>query len=155
MTTHAKLGDYLVYCDRTGFKVYASDCRMQWDGLFVREKSWEARNQQEFLRGVPDLQAVSTPRPEPGDISTDDTPIPITPSVPATGVAQVNTNAYPVTVVVSGGTVTSILINQIITNVTSGIFNLNNKDSIVLNYSSAPTWQWSFGANPNPSYTPL
>ena len=155
MATHAKLGDYLVYCDRTGFKIYASKARMQWDGLFVRKESWEARNQQEFLRGIPDLQAVSTPRPEPADVSTGDTPNPSTPGIPATNVGQANTNAYPCNVTVSGGTVTNILINQILTGVISGIFNLNNKDIITLVYSVAPTWVWAFGANPNPSYFPL
>lgn len=30
-----KSGDYLVICDRCGFKRYASDCKMTWDGWFV------------------------------------------------------------------------------------------------------------------------
>ena len=40
-----KSGDYLVICDRCGFKRYASECKMTWDGWFVCEDTcWEPKH---------------------------------------------------------------------------------------------------------------
>jgi len=58
-----KKGDYKVYCDRTGFRVYASECKMQWDGLFVRKESWEPRQPQDFVKAKQDKQSVPIARP--------------------------------------------------------------------------------------------
>jgi hypothetical protein len=58
-----KKGDYKAYCDRTGFRVYASDMRMQWDGLFVRKESWEIRHPQDYITSRKDPQSVPIPRP--------------------------------------------------------------------------------------------
>jgi hypothetical protein len=58
-----KKGDYKVFCDRTGFRVYASECRMQWDGLFVRKESWESRQPQDFVKAKQDKQSVPIARP--------------------------------------------------------------------------------------------
>ena len=52
-------------CDRTGFKVYASETAKEWNGLIVRDKSWEPRQTQDFVRGILDHQAVIDPRPDP------------------------------------------------------------------------------------------
>ena len=57
-----KLGDYNVVDDRTGFKMKRSQCRKQWNNLIVRKESWEARNQQDFIRAKPDEQKVADPR---------------------------------------------------------------------------------------------
>ena len=62
-----RLGDYRVICDYSGFKVWASECRMTWDGYFVHQKYWEPRNQQDFVRGRVDRQTVSPTRPEQTD----------------------------------------------------------------------------------------
>lgn len=56
-------GDYKVQCDRTGMTFYASECRKQWNGLFVNNKSWEARHPQDFVRGRVDKQTVPICRP--------------------------------------------------------------------------------------------
>lgn len=56
-------GDWRVVDDRTGFKVWASDCVKEWDNLFVVDA--DRRNPQDFTRGVPDRQAVQPVRPEP------------------------------------------------------------------------------------------
>jgi|ERR1051326_3102756 len=60
-----KPGDYYMICDRTGFATRSSRVRKQWNNLQVREKSWEPRNAQDFVRGVADLQNVPVPRPRP------------------------------------------------------------------------------------------
>lgn len=60
----AKLGDYKAVGDRTGFRVYASECLLQWDGIFVRRKSWEIRHPQDFIKAKPERLAVKLPRPE-------------------------------------------------------------------------------------------
>jgi hypothetical protein len=58
-----KKGDYKAFRDRTGFRVYGSDCRMQWNGLFVRKESWEPRQPQDFVKSKKDDQTVPIARP--------------------------------------------------------------------------------------------
>ena len=78
---------------------------------------------------------------------------PATPSVPASGTAQENTNPYPVDVYMYGGTVTEIQITKngtaytVFSNSTglalSGqAYKLNPGDSITVTYTTAPTWEW-------------
>jgi hypothetical protein len=52
--------------DRTGFRVRRNGLREEWTGAMVREKSWERRHPQDFVRGVGDEQQGS-PRPEQED----------------------------------------------------------------------------------------
>ena len=64
-----KKGDWNVICDRCGFKRKASECRMQWNNLFVcYPECYEERNAQDFLRGFPDHQSVPIARPEQTDV---------------------------------------------------------------------------------------
>lgn len=56
-------GDFYRICDRTGFKVRASRTKKEWNGLIVRDKSWEPRHPQDFVRGRIDPQVVPEPRP--------------------------------------------------------------------------------------------
>ena len=63
-STYAVLGDHNVICDRTGFKLKASGCRLQWDNEFVRGQSWEQRQPMDLIRSFPDKQSVDIPRPE-------------------------------------------------------------------------------------------
>lgn len=56
-------GDFYRQDDLSGFTVRASQTRGMWNGLIVHEKSWEARNAQEFVRGIADDQTVPDPRP--------------------------------------------------------------------------------------------
>lgn len=69
MTQHKTLkdGDYWVICDRTGFKVPASETRKEWNGLRVHKSVWEPRHPQDFVRGKADRQQVPDPRPEGED----------------------------------------------------------------------------------------
>lgn len=60
---HYVPGSFYRICDRTGFKVRAGKTRMEWDGLLVRDQSWEARQPQDMVQGEPDDQTVSDPRP--------------------------------------------------------------------------------------------
>ena len=79
---------------------------------------------------------------------------PPTPSVPASGTAQENTNPYPVDVYLYGGDVTEIQLTRqngtayTVLSVSTAIamsgqvFKLNPGDSITLTYSTAPSWEW-------------
>jgi len=53
-------------CDRSGFRVRRNGLVEEWTGAMVREKSWERRNIQDFVRGVGDDQEGSK-RPEQTD----------------------------------------------------------------------------------------
>ncbi len=63
-----EMGSNNVECDRTGFKLKASECRLEWNGFFVRNKSWERRQPQDLLRGFPDRQNPDVSRPGTGDV---------------------------------------------------------------------------------------
>ena len=63
MRKPARLGDYKAYCDRTGFRMYASEMRMEWNGLFVRKESWERRQSQDYVKSKKDNQSVPIARP--------------------------------------------------------------------------------------------
>jgi len=67
-------GDHNVICDYSGFKVKASECRMTWDGFFVRKDLWEPRHPQDFLKARGDKQSVDIARPEKTDsfLATND-----------------------------------------------------------------------------------
>ena len=78
---------------------------------------------------------------------------PSTPSVPASGTAQQNTNPYAVNVYIYGGDITEIQITRggtayTVLSVSTAIamsgqsYRLNPGDSITLTYSTAPSWEW-------------
>lgn len=56
-------GDHYNIDDRTGFKVRASRTKKEWTGRIVREQSFEPRQPQDLVQGVPDIQTVPEPRP--------------------------------------------------------------------------------------------
>lgn len=60
-----KPGDFWRICDRSGFKVRASETAREWNGLIVRKEDFEERHPQDFVRGRKDRQRVPDPRPEP------------------------------------------------------------------------------------------
>ena len=45
--------NYLI-CDRTGFRLYRDQGKIEFDGAFVRKQSFEMPNDQRFLRSSPD-----------------------------------------------------------------------------------------------------
>jgi len=78
---------------------------------------------------------------------------PTTPTVPASGTAQQNTNPYPVNVYLYGGTVTvidytrngtayTVFSNASGLALSGQVYKLNPSDSITVTYSAAPTWEW-------------
>ena len=75
-----KPGDYKIVSDRSGRVIDASNARKEWNGLVVAADEFEERNVQEYVRGVPDPQAVPVSRPRsdtldfltPGQITRDD-----------------------------------------------------------------------------------
>lgn len=50
--------------DRTGFAVRAYNARKEWTQAIVNADVWEARQPQDFVRGVKDDQTIYDPRPE-------------------------------------------------------------------------------------------
>lgn len=58
-------GDFYRICERTGFKVRASQTQKEWTGRIVRKQSFEKRHPQDFVKGVVDRQVVIDPRGEP------------------------------------------------------------------------------------------
>jgi hypothetical protein len=70
----AKPGDYLVCCQRSGETVYRSMCKMQWNNLLVRIKSWEPRQPQDFSRNVVEKMIVSEARPRSESLFVEDFP---------------------------------------------------------------------------------
>lgn len=57
-------GEFLRVCDRTGFRVLASDTSKEWDGSIVWDRVHEPRQPQDFLRGFRDSQTVPDARPK-------------------------------------------------------------------------------------------
>lgn len=55
--------DYRVICDRSGFKVWRSQCKLEWTGLLVYAPFWELRNIQDFLKPRPEQQRLNQTRP--------------------------------------------------------------------------------------------
>lgn len=62
-----KKGSWNRISDRSGFKVKADRTRKEWTNAIVMDREWEPRNAQEFVRGIPDMQAAPDPRPEAAD----------------------------------------------------------------------------------------
>ena len=65
------------------------------------------------------------------------------PAVPASTVAQQNTNSVPVQVVISGGAATSTSVNGIVVGGGDGTYTVPAYGSISVTYTGAPTWVWS------------
>lgn len=62
-----RIGDYRVICDLSGFKCWASETVVQWNGLRVLRRFADVRNPQDFLKGVPEGAPPKNTRPEPPD----------------------------------------------------------------------------------------
>lgn len=62
-----KPGSFYRICDRTGFATRAERTRAEWQGLIVSDRVWEARQPQDFVKGVQDNQTVPYARPRQPD----------------------------------------------------------------------------------------
>lgn len=58
-----KPGSFYRICDRTGFATRAERTAQEWNGLMVRDSVFEARQPQDFVKGVQDNQTVPLARP--------------------------------------------------------------------------------------------
>lgn len=65
MTYVWHFGEAKACCDRCGFDFRLPQLRKEWTGLKVCSTCFDYRHPQDFVRGVPDRQAVRDPRPEP------------------------------------------------------------------------------------------
>ena len=59
-----KKGSWLVICDVCGMKYHSDDLKKRWDGLMTCRQDWNIRQPQDFVRGIPDPQAVPWSRPD-------------------------------------------------------------------------------------------
>lgn len=64
----ARFGEAKAICDRCGFTFRLPQLRKEWTGKKVCPDCWETRHPQDFVRGVPDFQAVPEPRPDPAPV---------------------------------------------------------------------------------------
>ena len=60
---HYVPGTFYRIDDRTGFKTRSYRTRKEWNGLIVSDRVWEARQPQDFVKGVADNQTVPEARP--------------------------------------------------------------------------------------------
>jgi hypothetical protein len=65
------------------------------------------------------------------------------PAVPATTVAAANGTGTVVTVTISGGTLTSVVVNGTQAGTTAGTYLVPVAGTISVTYSAAPTWAWT------------
>ena len=65
--THFKPGDHNIIDDRSGYKIKRSAAQKEWTGSTVAKRSFEERHPQDFIRSIPDHQAVRDPNPESSD----------------------------------------------------------------------------------------
>jgi hypothetical protein len=69
MTRALRDGDWWVICDRSGFKVPASETVKEWNGARVWRELAEPRHPQDLLRiRRPEKLSVPDPRPRPVDL---------------------------------------------------------------------------------------
>ena len=61
-------GEWNAICDVCGQKWKSAMMKRRWDGLMTCPHDWEPRHPQDFLRSVPDRQAVPWSRPETPDV---------------------------------------------------------------------------------------
>lgn len=62
---HLDLGDWNAVCFQCGRKRKASTLLQHWQGYYVCPEHWEARQPQDFVRAVPDVQTPPWTQPRP------------------------------------------------------------------------------------------
>lgn len=67
MSDDWRIGDHRVIDDITGFKIWASESRKQWNGSVTDEKNYSPRHQQDLIRARRESPGVLNARPEPPD----------------------------------------------------------------------------------------
>lgn len=69
-----------------------------------------------------------------------------TPAVPASTVAAQNPNNFPIQVVITGGTLTAVVVNGVTVGTAAGTYFVPAYGAISVTYSAAPTWTWTAAA---------
>lgn len=59
-----KKGQWKAVCDVCGLFYHSSDLKERWDGLMTCRQDWNPRQPQDFVRGIPDPQAIPWGRPD-------------------------------------------------------------------------------------------
>jgi len=59
--------DYLVICDRSGFRAWRSQCKKEWDDKIVLKRFWRRRNPLDFAPPAITSEPIADPRPEGTD----------------------------------------------------------------------------------------
>jgi hypothetical protein len=67
-SNYLKLGDHAAFCDVCGFRFHASELRKRWDGMYVCSEDYEPRNEQDFIRSIPEKPAPPWSRPRNDNI---------------------------------------------------------------------------------------
>lgn len=65
---HLVLGDWNVVCYECGRKRKASMMKKHWQGYWVCPEHWEPRQQQDFVRAVPDVQTPPWVQAQPANV---------------------------------------------------------------------------------------
>ena len=68
------------------------------------------------------------------------------PAVPLTTVPVTNTNAFPVSVVITGGTMTNVKVAGVTVGAGAGTYTVPAGATIVMTFTVAPTWVWNTDA---------
>lgn len=87
MSEDWRIGDHRVIDDITGFKIWASEARKQWNGSLTDEKNYSPRHQQDLIRARRENPGVKNARPEPPDTFIG----PLTTTVTAAAIAGATT----------------------------------------------------------------
>jgi hypothetical protein len=66
-----------------------------------------------------------------------------TPTFPSSTVPVTNSNAWPVFVTITGGTLTQVFVNGVQVGTTAGTYVVPANGTISITYSVAPTWAWT------------
>lgn len=66
--SYLDLGNWNVVCYFCGVKYKATDLKRYWQGFWVCESCWEPRQEQDFVRGVPDDQTPAWTQPKPPNV---------------------------------------------------------------------------------------
>ena len=61
---YLKLGSWNVLCDRCAEKFKGEELQLEWTGFMVCQSCHEPRNEQDFLKSVPDGKPMPYYRPE-------------------------------------------------------------------------------------------
>lgn len=64
MQSYYKDGDYNAVCWECGSTRKFSELKKHWKGYYVCPEHWEPRHPQDFVRGIPDRQAVPHSQPQ-------------------------------------------------------------------------------------------